>query len=55
MDQQSEIAGKFVSDYNQRFKAAHNSARLLTGLNIPTYISQADNLRLINIPNISEN
>jgi len=54
MDQQSEIAGKFISDYNQRFTAAHNAARILTGINMPTCISQADNLMLIKIPNISE-
>ena len=54
MDQQSEIAGKFISDYNQQFKAAHNAAWVLTGINMPTGMSQADNLMLIKIPNISE-
>jgi len=54
MDQQSEIAGKFIFDYNQRFKAAHNATRVLTGINMPIDISQADNLMLVKIPNISE-
>jgi len=54
MDLQSEIAGKFISNYKQQFKAVHNSSRNLAGMNIPTCISHSDNQTLIKIPNISE-
>ena len=54
IDDQKLIADKFISDYTQRFKSAHNTHRVILNMGIPELISDNDNAKLTKLPNIDE-
>ena len=54
IDNRKMIAKKFITDYTNRFKSAHNTSRLLPKLWLPKLLSELDNQELIKLPNLEE-
>ena len=54
MDNQRDIAEKFISNYTPRFKASQVSNRDLLGVQVASSISHSDNIMLIKIPDMNE-